>query len=300
MSGDARASVLPSWLVPVVEFWQAEPLTLAASIAFYSSLSFAPIVVLALWATTQLSPGSEAILIDELRGMFGRHVGGVAQLVVEHADTSTLRFDRTGLVALGTLLVSTTTAFAQFQAALDRVWRTVAPEADLRVPNLVRHWVRQRLLSLGIVTVLGFLLLVALVISSALALVLTREGPIWIAVNELATLLVFTGAFSALYRFVPRSRPPWRGALAGGLVTAVLFDAGKWALGAYLGNYLSADAYGGAGAIVLLLVWVYYSAFIVLIGAATARRVMLWRGWWPALNAAMNGASVDAAPRGQD
>lgn len=269
-----------AWYQPVLDFWAHEPLTLAASIAFYSSLSFAPIVVLAIWAIANLAPGSEVRLVAELRDVFGIHVGAVAQLVVDHADTSSLRFDRAGLLALVTLIASTTTAFAQFQTALNRVWGSSAPA------SAIGGWIRERLLSLGIVTVLVFLLLVALVASSTLALVLTREGWWWSVVNELATLTVFSGAFAAMFRYVPDTRPPWRGAIAGGIVTAILFEGGKWMLSAWLGHGIRADAYGGAGTIVMLLVWVYYSALIVLVGAAIAREVMLWRRWWPTLVAA--------------
>jgi membrane protein len=273
----SESSKRNTWLSALREFWESDPLTLSASIAFYSSLSFAPIVVLALWAIARLSPGSEELLVDQLRSVFGGQVGAVANMVVEHADTRTLRFDAVGLIAIATLAVSATTAFAQFQFALNRVWGIAAPSA-----NALWSWIRRRFLSLGLIAVFAFLMMVALIFSTALALLLTREGWIWTLLSELITIAVLACAFCAIYRYVPDIAPPWRGAMTGGIVTALLFEAGKWLLGAYLSNNLTGNAYGGAGAVVLLLTWVYYSALIVLIGAGIARHLMRWRGWWPA------------------
>lgn len=257
-----------------LEFWRADPLTLAASIAFYTALSFAPIVLLALAAMGWLSPGREAYLVREVTALFGEHVGNVVQVVVDNADGSPLRFSAGGLVALGALVVSATSAFAQLQDALNRVWGIRIAEG-----NPVKFWLRQRLFSLGILSVLGFLLITALVVSTVLAALLAHDGVTWAVLNEIATLIVLTLAFAALYRFVPDEVPPWKGAFAGGAVTAVLFETGKWAIGAYLGSTDSGDAYGGASSLILLLLWVYYSSLIVLLGAGATRWLATRMNW---------------------
>lgn len=261
-------------LVEARAFWDADPLTLAASIAFYTSLSFAPVIVLALWIIGALSPGQEVALVDQLRNSFGREVAQAAQVVIDNADASRLGMSVGGLIAIGALVVSATTAFGQLQAAINRVWHVPPPER-----NAVAAWVRKRAFSLGMIAAIGFLLICALVLSTVLALVLTREGAGWVVVNEMVTLLVLTAVFAGLYRFVPDATPPWRGALWGGVVTALLFEVGKWGLGFYLGRNGSADAYGGASALVLLLLWSYYSALIVLVGSACAHAMMRWRRW---------------------
>ena len=140
-------------------------------------------------------------------------------------------------------------------------------------------WLRQRFFSLGILAVLAFLLTTALVVSTVLAAVLTQEGTWWAILNELITLAVLAVAFAALYKFVPDAVPPWRGALLGGVVTAVLFEAGKWGLGAYLASTTSDDAYGAASSLILLLLWVYYSSLIVLVGAALTHHLGYWQSW---------------------
>lgn len=261
-------------IVEARAFWDADPLTLAASIAFYTSLSFAPVIVLALWIIGALSPGQEVALVEQLRNSFGREVAQAAQVVIDNADASRLGMSVGGLVAIGALVLSATTAFGQLQAAINRVWHVPPPER-----NAVAAWVRKRAFSLGMLAAIGFLLICALVLSTVLALVLTREGAGWVLVNEAVTLLVLTTVFAGLYRFVPDATPPWRGALWGGFATALLFEAGKWGLGLYLGRNGSADAYGGASALVLLLLWSYYSALIVLVGSACAHAMMRWRRW---------------------
>jgi len=257
-----------------LQFWRADPLTLAASIAFYTALSFAPIVLLALAGMGWLTPGKEAYLVRQVSGLFGEQVGNVVQVVIDNADGSPLRWSVGGVVAVVALVVSATSAFAQLQDALNKVWG-IRLERD----NLVASWLRQRLFSLGILSVLAFLLVTALVVSTVLSALLVREGLAWAVLNEAATLAVLTLAFAALYRFVPDEVPPWRGALAGGALTAVLFESGKWALGAYLGSTTSDDAYGGASSLILLLLWVYYSSLIVLLGAGATRWLATRLGW---------------------
>jgi membrane protein len=231
-------------------------------------------VLLALTAMGWLSPGKEAFLVRQVSGLFGDQVGAVVQVVVDNADGSPLRWSVGGMVALVALVVSATSAFAQLQDALNKVWGI-----RLAQGNLVRFWLRQRLFSLGILSVLGFLLITALVVSTVLAAMLAREGTLWAVFNEVATLGVLTLAFAALYRFVPDEVPPWKGALAGGALTAVLFEGGKWALGAYLGSTTSDDAYGGASSLVLLLLWVYFSSLIVLLGAGATRWLATRMKW---------------------
>jgi membrane protein len=251
------------WKGALSALYHADPLTLAASIAFYTALSFAPIVVLSLALAAQFWPGSEMRLVDQLGTLLGTQVRELAKLVVESGRTERFVFNASGLISLGALLVSASTAFAQLQEAINRIWMIEAPAQT----NAIWGWVRRRLLSLGMIAVIGFFLVITLVVSTLLSAALTQEGWIWVAVNEALTLIVFTVAFAALFRFVPDEREQWWPILMGAFATAVLFDVGKWVLGAYLASSDQADAYGTSGSVVLLLVWVYYSSLIVLLGA---------------------------------
>ncbi len=244
-------------------FWDSDPLTLAASIAFYTSLSFAPLIMLALWSISQLGTGQEAALLAQLQGLFGSHVAEIADTVVEQAEQGASKYAEPGLLALAALLISSTTAFAQLQAALNRIWGVQKPGR-----NAVLAWLTRRLFSLGMIAVIGFLLMVTLVVTSVLSLVLTREGSVWLIVNELLVIAVLAFGFTALFRFVADAKPSWTDAGIAGVCTALLFQLGKWLLGLYLANMSTGVAYGAANSLLLLLIWVYYSALIVLLGSS--------------------------------
>lgn len=252
----------------ILDFLSHDPLTLAASIAFYAALSFAPIIVISIWAASQLSPGAEEKLIEQLGILLGNQVGNSAATVMRNAQESPFKAGITGIIGLGALVISASTAFAQLQAAINAVWGTKG------VPtSAVWAWIRRRLLSFGMLAVIGFLLTTTLVASSAMTLVLKQESSLWLVINELFTIAVFSIGFGLLFRFVPDVRIAYRYTLVGGALTAILFELGKWALGTYLGSTTTADAYGAASSLILLLIWVYYTSLIVLIGAALTRHL---------------------------
>ncbi len=255
------------WLA-IMDFLSHDPLTLAASIAFYAALSFAPIIVISIWAASQLSPGAEGKLIEQLGIMLGSQVGDSASTIMKNAQGSPFNASISGLISLGALVISASTAFAQLQAAINAVWGTKGVPS-----NAVWGWIRRRLLSFGMLAAIGFLLMTTLVASSAMTLVLTQESSLWMVINELLTVVFFSIGFSLLFRFVPDVRIAYRYTFVGGALTAILFELGKWALGTYLGATTSADAYGAASSLILLLIWVYYTSLIVLIGAGLTRHL---------------------------
>ena len=247
----------------ILAFIAKDPLTLAASTAFYAALSFAPIVVLSLWAASQLSPGAEDKLVDQLGMLLGGQVRESALGVVKNVEGQPFKANFSGAISVVVLAISASTAFAQLQASINAVWGTAGVPS-----NAIWAWIRRRILSFGMLAAIGFLLMTTLVVSSAIGVVLSRQSGGWLVINELITVGVFTVGFSLLFRYVPDARIGFRYTLIGGLVTAVLFEIGKWALGVYLAATTSADAYGAASSLILLLIWVYYSSLIVLIGAA--------------------------------
>ncbi len=252
----------------ILDFISKDPMTLAASTAFYAALSFAPIVVLSLWAASQLSPGAEDTLIDQLGILLGGQVRESALSVMKNAKESPFQASFSGAISMVVLAISASTAFAQLQASINAVWGTAGVPS-----NAIWAWIRRRFLSFGMLAVIGFLLMTTLVVSSAMGLVLSRESNVWLVINELITIGVFAVGFSLLFRYVPDARIGFRYTMIGGLLTAVLFEIGKWALGLYLASTTSADAYGAASSLILLLIWVYYSSLIVLIGAALTRHL---------------------------
>jgi membrane protein len=189
-------------------------------------------------------------------------------------------------------LFGATAVFAQLQGALNRIWRTKGPAAEEVAPpkdeSTVTHatrialaFVRIRLVSFGLVIGGGFLLTVSLAVNAVIVgLSKSWHGevqalaPILWVLQLCVSLAVLTGLFAAIYKLLPDTRVDWIDVWTGGFITAVLFTIGKFAIGAYLASTDVASSYGAAGTIILILLWVYYSAQIFLYGAEVT---WLWR-----------------------
>jgi membrane protein len=167
------------------------------------------------------------------------------------------------------LLVGATTVFAELQSALDRIWR-----APVQGANGLFALLRARLLSFGMILGLGFLLMVSLVISAALAAFEKWWSPMfggWAllaqGLNFAFSYLFITAVFAMIYKYMPRVHVAWRDVWVGAAVTSLLFGVGKLLIGLYIGRSSVTSAFGAAGSLAVLLVWVYYSAQIFLMGA---------------------------------
>ena len=254
----------------IAAFFKDQALTHSTAIAFYTVLSLAPILVLFLWLSTSLGPELQAKMTEHLSTLIGGQSAEVVDMIVDNAKPQVVTANVAGWLSIGTLLLSATAVFAQMQVALNAVWAAKVTKAK----GLgIIAWLRKRLLSIGLVFVIGFLLLASLMLSATLAAVMGRfgtgvgEGLAWAALDLVLPLAVYFVLFMALFRYVPDARLAWRDVAFGSGVTSVLFVIGKWALGLYLGRSAAGSAYGAAGSLVMMLLWSYYSAAIVLFGA---------------------------------
>ena len=252
----------------------------SAALAFYTVLSVAPILVIAV-AVAGAVFGAEAAsgaLVGELRQLIG---DAGARLVEELLSNA--RYEHSGMLATvlagATLLVGATTAFAEMKDSLDQIWGTEPAPRGGSILTLLRT----RLLSFGMVLVLAFLLLVSLIVSAALTAIQHFLGAYSeIASGRTATLLLsfilVTLLFAVIFKFLPQRRLSWRNAGIGALVTAFLFMLGRFAIGLYIGNSAVASTFGAAASLVVLMLWVYYSTMIFFLGAEFAK---LWSGLRP-------------------
>ena len=174
------------------------------------------------------------------------------------------------IVGSVTLIIGATSIFAELQSDLDRIWRV--PEK--RRPSGIVGLIRTRVLSFSLIVSIGFLLLVSLVVSAGLTALGHWWGPMfagWAAtlqiVNQLVSFAFIAVLFALMYRILPTVFVGWQDVWLGSVVTALLFTAGKYAIGLYLGTTAMASEFGAAGSVVVLLVWVFYSAQIFLLGA---------------------------------
>lgn len=252
-----------------------------AALAFYTLFSLAPILVLVI-AVAGFFYGAEAArgqLLHELRGLVGTQGAETIQTVLAGAQNKESGRLAT-IIATVLLLVAATSAFAELKDSLDEIWG-VPPPKD------ASWWdtVRTRVLSFGLILVLGFLLMVSLVVSAALAVVENYLGGMWKEatvimgwVSSCISFLVIAVLFGVIYKLLPRIKLSWHDVTIGALGTAAMFTLGKFAIGLYIGNSGAASSFGAAGSLIALLLWVYYSAQIFFLGAEFARQYALQLG----------------------
>jgi membrane protein len=245
--------------------------SMGAALAYYTLFSIAPLllIVIAIAGVVFGADAAQNAIVGQLEGLIG-HEGAVAvQGLLRSASEPTRGAVATAVGAV-TLLIGATTVFAELQSALDRVWEVPAAKRATGIWSLLR----QRLLSFGMILVLGLLMLVSLVLSAAIAALGKWWGGLfegWEAVLQLVNFAVsfaiVTALFAAIYKIMPRAQIAWRDVWIGAVVTALLFNVGKFLIGLYLGKSGVTSAFGAAGSLVVLLIWVYYSAQIFLLGA---------------------------------
>lgn len=252
-----------------------------AALAFYTAFSIAPVLVLVI-AVAGFFYGADAArgqLLSELRHLMGPQGADAITLVLAGARDRERGLWAT-LIASGLLLVGATTVFAELKDSLDEIWALPAPAG-------ASWWavLRTRLLSFGLILVLGFLLMVSLVVSAALAVLEGYLGGLWketaIVLSWLASAIgfgVIAVLFGVIYKLLPRIRLSWRDVTIGALGTAAMFTFGKFLIGLYIGNSGVASSFGAAGSMIALLLWVYYSAQIFFLGAEFTRQYALQLG----------------------
>jgi membrane protein len=265
------ATLWHATLRAVQDWWNDNCLRLAASLAYYTALSLAPLLLL-LVGLTGIVLGREQVghqLTAQLEGLIGPAGRELVTSIL--AATNPQEGALATIVGLVTLFIGATAVFGELQATLNLIWE-VRPAPTSGVWAGIWAVLRERIFSLALVLALAFLLLVSLVISAALASAAALfQGPEQALLSRLleitVSLLVLTFVFALLYMYVPDAEIGWRDVWPGGLITAVLFTLGKTAIGFYLGQASVGSAYGAAGSLVVLLVWVYYSALIMFFGA---------------------------------
>ena len=246
--------------------------SMGAALAFYTMFSIAPLLLIVV-AVAGLVVGEEAArgeIYSQMDGMLGAQGALAVQGLLETARRPTDRV-LPGVIGLVVLFIGATSVFAELQDALDRIWR--APARARGMPGL---WglVRARLLSFGMILGIGFLLMVSLAFSAGLAALNRWWDPLFVGWTEVAngldvaiSVLLSTLVFAMIYKAMPRVRIDWKDVWVGAAFTAVLFISGKFLIGAYIGRTGISSAFGAAASLVVVLLWVYYSAQIFLFGA---------------------------------
>jgi membrane protein len=250
-------------------------LSRGAAIAFYVVTSLAPVLLIVV-AVAGIVFGQDAVrgsLAHQLGGLFGEQGGELIQTMLASSSDKESGAAASVLGAVA-VLVTASGVFGEMQTGLNQTWQVKAPDQPVLL------MLRARAASLGLVAALGFLLMVSLAASTALAALgtyiggLTSFAPLLLAaLNTLISLALFTLMFAAIYKVLPDTPISWREVGIGALITAVLFTVGKTLIGWYLGTTAASSGYGAAGALVLILLWAYYCAQIFLFGAELTRAI---------------------------
>ena len=246
---------------------------LAASLALYTLLSIAPLIVVSI-VVASFALGDEAArgqLSQQVGQVVGSQAGSAIEALVENARTpsSGLIGSSVGIVVL---LFGASGVFGELQTALNQIWNVKA-----RPGRGIKGLLRDRFFSFSMVMGVAFLLLVSLIVSAALATLtghfehMVAWPALWQALNLLIGLGVSTLLFALIFKVVPDAKIAWRDVWVGALVTAVCFSLGKTALAWYVGRSATVSPFGAAGSLVALTVWVYYSAQILFLGAEFAQ-----------------------------
>lgn len=263
--------------------------TMGASIAFYTLFSMGPVLLIALWVvgTFYNHDAARHELLQQVRDVLGAGAAAQVQAVIEsvgarQSDSTHINWQM--VVGIATSVFAATTVFAELKDSLDIIW-----ESPKQKGGTVWSMVRRRVLSFGIVMSLGFVLLTSMIVSAAISALVQHYGDLLGNVslivelfNNLVTLLVLALLFGAIFKVLPDRHIPWHVIWQSALLTALFYMIGKGLIATYLGTTALASSYGAAGAVVLILVWVYYSSQVFLYGAELARQIALaWEAKHP-------------------
>lgn len=243
---------------------------MGAALAYYTLFSLAPLLLIVV-SVAGLVWGGEAVrgeLFEQLESLLGASAAATMQAMLKSVAWPVGGWLST-VLGLGLMLVGATTVFAELQDALDTIWRV--PQRPVQG---WWAWLRARLLSFGLILGLTFLLLVSLLLGAAMSAAETWWKPWfgeWLTIATVANMVISQGlvvaVFALIFKWMPRARVAWRDVLLGALVTAGMFELGRTVIGFYLRSSGIASGFGAAASVVALLVWVYFSAQILLIGA---------------------------------
>jgi membrane protein len=254
-------------------FFEDEAVMRAAALAFYSVLSLSPLLVILVSVSGFLGEQAQAALIGKVEETIGLEAGEAIKSIVTYASGNRTAGIISTAVGSFALFFWTTVFFTQFQVSLNRIWG-VCPRPGYATWFLLR----KRLLSLGMVAVVGVILLASVILTTVLTVLFPGGMNMWVIGNFVVMMVPFTLLFALIFKFLPDVKIAWGDVWVGGLVTATLVAMGRLVIGRYLAYKGIGSAYGAASSLVFLLVWVYYVSMVVLFGAELTRAYALRSG----------------------
>lgn len=249
--------------------------TQSAALALYTAFSLAPLVILLISFLSTLQLDLQSHLISHIENLMGSDAARVLESIIIKAESRKDLTTISGWAGSLTLLFSASIIFGQLQTSLNIIFQSSMPKNSLGPWfKEVQSYITRRLISFGIVLSFIFISIVSLIFSSFLSMLVSKQQAVSGGIlNALLGFIIFTGLFSAIFKWIPDRPINNTTAIKGGVLTAVLFLFGKGLIGMYLGQTAVGSAYGAAGSIIVLLLWVYYSSLIILVGAEIASMI---------------------------
>jgi membrane protein len=258
-------------LMEIINKWSDDKAPkLGAALSYYTVFSLAPLLVIAI-GVAGIFFGSDAVqgrIVGEIQSLVGKDGAVLIQDAIKKSSYAQSGIIAT-IISLVTLLITGSAAFIELQDSLNIIWQVTAKPG-----RAIKEFIRTRLLSFAMIVAIGFLLMVSLVVTTAIKIVTDYFGNIMSfppfilqVVNIVISLFVISILFGLIYKVLPDVKLSWKDVRVGAIVTAVLFVIGKDLIGLYLGSSSVSTTFGAAGALALLLVWIYYSSQILFLGA---------------------------------
>lgn len=243
--------------------------TLAASLAFYTALSLAPLLILFVTFASWINEDVQRSFVVEVNRMVGKDAAVAVEMIIDSAKSRTDLSSISGFFGGLTLLLSASLIFGELRSTLNRIF--CIKEDPLPTESYWRIFVlfiESRVLNIGLALSFIFTMIVSLLASSVISTMLQSQQKVFlVTLDVLVSTVFYFGLFTLVYHYLPTKHVPWRRAWHGGALSALLFVMGKQLIGSYLGNSALGSSYGAAGSVVVLLAWVYYSALVTFIGA---------------------------------
>jgi membrane protein len=259
---------MKSFLNRMWQEWSATNVPVqAAALAYYTIFSLAPLLLIVIGVAGLVFDQTtvQTSLLEQFRSLVGEDGANLLGSMLEAANRQGSGVV-TSLVGLVTLIFGATGVLAQLQQTLNTIWKVPSRQGVGAIGSLVKA----RLISLGLILALGFLIIVLLVVNTAITVLSNRLevwGWVWQWLTSIVGFFAIAAIFAAIYKYLPDTKVAWRHVRLGALITALLFMIGKSLIGFYLGRFGVSSGFGAAASLIVLLLWVFYTAQIVLTGA---------------------------------
>lgn len=255
-----------------------EIMQMSASLAYYTALSISPLIVLLITFVSFMGPNFKTELVQQIQDLVGGQAAEALSIVIKNADKADSGRGLSSLFGFLTLLISAGGIFQELRGSLNKIFEVETPEEAEAKGHVIwttsMSFLKQKIFNMGMVLAFVFILIISLVVSSVISLLLNgAQAFIGQLINFVVSTLIFASLFAAIFYFLPQKHIRLRLAVVSGIITAILFSIGKTAIGIYLGQSAVASAYGAAGSVILLLMWVYFSSLIIFVAAEISHQI---------------------------